>query len=314
MTVDVLIPTYKPGRKFAALLHMLEKQTVPPDQILVMNTEEKFWNGEGLPKLSQLKVRHLSKAEFDHGGTRNRAAGYSKADILVFMTDDAVPADTHLLERLAEAVAGTGPEGEPVAAAYAKQLPAEDCRFIERYTRSFNYPDTGAVKTKADLPRLGIKTYFASNVCCAYRREIFEQLGGFVESTIFNEDMLFAAKAVQAGYAVAYVPEARVVHSHNLSPMEQFRRNFDMGVSQADHPEVFADVPAEGEGIRLVKQTARYVLRKGRPWLLPSLVVTSGCKYLGYRLGKRYRALPHRLVLWCSMSPYYWNRKWRKQP
>ncbi len=47
---------------------------------------------------------------------------------------------------------------------------------------------------------------------------------------------------------------------------------------------------------------------------MPSLVVTSGCKYLGYRLGKRYRALPHRLVLWCSMSPYYWNRKWRKQP
>ena len=35
MTVDVLIPTYKPGRKFAALLHMLEKQTVPPEQILV---------------------------------------------------------------------------------------------------------------------------------------------------------------------------------------------------------------------------------------------------------------------------------------
>lgn len=53
-----------------------------------------------------------------------------------------------------------------------------------------------------------------------------------------------------------------MIHSHNLSPLEQFHRNFDMAVSQADHPEVFEGLPSEGEGIRLVKQTAVKLLKK----------------------------------------------------
>ena len=150
-------------------------------------------------------------------------------------------------------------------------------------------------------------------MCCAYRKDIFEKLEGFTGRTIFNEDMIYAAGAIQAGYGVAYVPEARVIHSHNLSPMQQFRRNFDMAVSQAEHPEIFAEIRSESEGIRLVKQTALWLLKKGRFWLLPSLAVTSGCKYLGYRLGKQYEKLPRKMVLWCSMSPVYWEKKWRKR-
>ncbi len=313
MTVDVLIPVYKPDRRFAGLLQMLQRQTVRPGRIIIMNTEEKYWNPRGYEDIPGLEVHHLAKEDFDHGGTRNQAAGYSDADIVVFMTDDAVPADEHLIERLLDAFSWTGPKGETVAEAYARQLPASDCRVIERYTRGFNYPAESRVKTAADLPQLGIKTCFASNVCCAYRRDVFETLGGFTKSTIFNEDMIYASGAIRAGYAIAYAADARVVHSHNLTPMQQFHRNFDMAVSQAEHPEVFADLPAEGEGIRLVKQTAAYLIRSGRFWLVPSLVLTSGCKYLGYRLGRNYQKLPRRAVLWCSMSPLYWDKKWRKQ-
>ena len=93
------------------------------------------------------------------------------------------------------------------------------------------------------------------------------------------------------GYAVAYTADARVVHSHNYSGIQQLRRNFDLAVSQAQHPEIFADVPSEGEGIRMVKQTAGYLLRK-RPYLIPKLIWQSGCKYLGFRLGRRYERLP----------------------
>ncbi len=47
MTVDVLIPVYKPDRRFARLLQMLKKQTVVPDRIIIMNTEKAYWNAEG---------------------------------------------------------------------------------------------------------------------------------------------------------------------------------------------------------------------------------------------------------------------------
>ena len=97
-----------------------------------------------------------------------------------------------------------------------EQLPDKDCDIIERYTRSFNYPEEQR-KTKADLDRLGIKTFFCSNVCTMYRRSIYEKLGGFRKAHHFNEDMIFAGKLIQEGYAIAYVAEARVVHSHNYT-------------------------------------------------------------------------------------------------
>ena len=111
-------------------------------------------------------------------------------------------------------------------------------------------------------------------------------------------------KTVSAGVVAA---DAMVYHSHNYGCAAQLKRNFDLGVSQAQHPEIFEKYPSEGEGIRMVKQTAAYVCRIGRPWLLVPLFFQSGCKYLGYLLGKHYRLLPRWLILRCTMSRTWWR-------
>ena len=191
--------------------------------------------------------------------------------------------------------------------AYARQLPGKGSSEAERYTRQFNYPEQSRVKTKEDLSELGIKTFFCSNVCAAYRRDVFDSLGGFVNRAIFNEDMLYAAKAVEAGYGIAYVSQAMVYHSHNYTYRQQFRRNFDLGVSQADHPEVFAAYPSESEGIRLVKSTVAHLKKKGMWNKIPSVIIQSGFKYMGYLMGKRYRRLPGRIVTACSSNREYWS-------
>ena len=128
-----------------------------------------------------------------------------------------------------------------------------------------------------------------------------------MERTIFNEDMIYAGTLVKAGYGIAYEAEAKVIHSHNYSCMQQFHRNFDLGVSQAQYPEIFADVPSEGEGMKLVKKTFSYLIKIGHIWLIPGFVMQSAFKYAGYFLGKRYRKLPRKMILWCSMSPSYWS-------
>lgn len=307
-TVAVLVPTYRPDKKFSRLLQMLQHQTYPVKQIIIMNTEQSLWNENGYQGIPGLEVHHVTKTEFDHGGTRKKGMEYVKTDVCICMTQDAVPADAYLVENLVKALYQKMQE-EPIASAYARQLPDKDCRLIERYTRSFNYPEESRVKTEADLPNLGIKTYFCSNVCAAYRMDIYDRLDGFVDQAIFNEDMLYAAQVIDAGYGIAYAADAKVIHSHNYSGLQQLHRNFDLAVSQAQHPEVFASVPSEGEGIRMVKQTANY-LKEQRKWhLLPELVYQSGCKYLGYRLGKRYRLLPMPLVRKLTMNPTYWNRQ-----
>ena len=163
------------------------------------------------------------------------------------------------------------------------------------------------LKGKEDEDELGIKTYFCSNVCAAYRRDIYLKLGGFTKKTIFNEDMIFAGHAVEAGYQIAYAADAQVIHSHNYTAMQQLHRNFDLGVSQADHPEVFGRLHSEGEGIRLVKKTAKWLVENGHVLLLPQLVMASGSKYAGYWLGKHYKKLPEGLIRSLTMNPAYWE-------
>jgi rhamnosyltransferase len=302
-TVDVIVPTYKPDAQFRELLKRLHKQEYPIRKILIMNTGENFWDPRLQEAFPDLEVHHIRKSEFDHGGTRKEAARYSDAQVLVYMTQDALPADPHLIGKLVEKL-----YSEPdLAACYARQLPKDDCGFLERYTRSFNYPDVDSVKRLGDLPRYGIKTYFCSNVCAAYRRDLFEANGGFVPRTIFNEDMIYAGSMIQKGYGIAYAAQAKVLHSHNYTAMQQFKRNFDLGVSQAEHPEIFRDVPSEGEGFALVKKSFCYLLKQGRFYLIPKLIIQSGCKYAGYLLGKNFRRLPHRCILACTMMQDYWR-------
>lgn len=303
--INVIIPAYKPGKEFRTLLKRLEGQDCPPDRIIVMNTEEQYWDKSLEKEFPTLEVHHLPKSEFDHGATRRKAAQLSDSEIMVFMTQDAMPADKKLITNLVRPII----ENENTGTSYARQLPASNCRFLEKYTRSFNYPAVSSLKTEKDVGKYGIKTYFCSNVCAAYDKHIYEKTGGFPESAIFNEDMIYTGNMVKAGYAAAYAADAKVIHSHNYSCIQQFHRNFDLGVSQAEHPEIFEGVPSEGEGIRLVKKSMGYLMKTAHIWLIPQLVMTSAAKYAGYFFGKRYRKLPAKVIMACTMNPGYWDGK-----
>lgn len=307
-SVDVILLTYKPEKQLLELIKAVENQTYPIRKIIIMNTEESyfeklFYGTRFFERYKNIEVHHISEKEFDHGRTRAKAVKYSKSDVFVCMTQDVLPEDNKLIQKLIDALS----QGDDIAAAYARQMPKPDCREIERYTRKFNYPETAEIKSAADIDRIGIKTFFCSNVCAAYIREIYENMGGFVKKAIFNEDMIYAGHAVNAGYRIAYAADARVIHSHNYTCMQQFRRNFDLGVSQAQHPEVFDVVSSESEGIKLVKDTIKHLIKTKHKRLIPFLIVSSGYKLVGYQLGKHYESLPEGVVKWCSANKSYWN-------
>jgi len=335
---DVLIPVCKPDEKLDRLLTMLSLQTVVPEQVILMLTltggkedgelrrkyavdvpgyfhkgclpdaykKAGWWiqSGRSTKEIKKIDIElyTLPQTEFDHGGTRNAAAGLANHDFYIFFTQDAVPDNEHTIEYLLESF-----EDPQVGAAYARQLPAFDAGEIERYTRRFNYPPHSCLKTAADKEKLGIKTYFCSNVCAAYRKTAYEEMGGFVLHTIFNEDMIMAAQLISAGYAICYAANSRVIHSHNYNCRQQFSRNFDLAVSQIEYKEYFGDVKSESEGVRLVAATAKYLIKKRKFHLLPKLVFQSGAKYLGYRLGRAYENLPPAWVHTFSMNKNYWK-------
>lgn len=306
--VDILIPTYKPGEQFLELIEMLNKQSIPIRNIIVMNTEAVYWEQltnktPDLLNYKNIQVHHILQADFDHAATRHAGMCLSDADICVCMTQDAIPSDTELLERLIAPL-----EDEKIAISYARQLPRRGAGPVESFTRIFNYPEISRRKTLSDIDTLGVKAFFCSDVCAAYNRATYEKLGGFVAPAIFNEDMIYAAGALKAGYDVYYAADAMVLHSHEYCFMQQLRRYFDLAVSQVMHPEVFSGISSEREGKRLVLATCKHLIQIKKPFQIIDLIVQSGGKYVGYFLGKRYQKMSKKMICFLSASPYYWEK------
>lgn len=300
MTFDIIIPTYKPGTEFNELLKGILIQTLKPDNIFIINTEEKFWKKE-FEDILPINVTHIKKSDFDHGATRRMGAELSKADIFICMTQDARPKNGMLFSNLLSAFSD-----EKVALVYARQETDEKAGEIERYTREFNYPDKDRIKTKEDIKTMGIKAWFCSDVCAAYRKSVYSEAGGFVKRTVFNEDMLMAAKLMEMDFKIVYKADARVVHYHEYSMKQQFTRNFDLGASHREYKEVFEKVSSYKEGKKLVKDTAVHLLKSGKFYLIPKLVFHSAAKLIGYKLGKKYDKLPKSMVMkFCMNKDYF---------
>lgn len=301
LTVDIIIPTYKPGEKFERLMAGLKKQSYPIHKIFIINTKSGPFPWDITGPDSNIIVKEIDASEFDHGGTRHMATALSHADIFICMTQDAVPADTEMVSELIRPF-----EDSRVACTYGRQLPDKGCDVIERYTRGFNYPAEKCVKDIKSIDKMGIKTFFCSDVCAAYRRIYYEEQGGFIKRAIFNEDMIMAGTLLKAGYICVYAADARVVHSHNYTYIQQFKRNFDMAVSQEENPDIFKGIHSESEGMKLVRRTAGYLIKIRKPWLIPDLILKSGFKFLGFKFGHHYKRLPQRVVLRMTSNPKYW--------
>lgn len=104
----------------------------------------------------RIRIIPVMQSEFDHGGTRALGMDKSTAEFVLMMTQDAVPADEHLIENLLACM-----EDASVAVAYARQLARPNSGRVERMTRIYNYPAQSRIKSEDDKKELGVKTYFA---------------------------------------------------------------------------------------------------------------------------------------------------------
>lgn len=303
--IDVLIPVYKPDEKLRILISRLMQQTVLPRYIYLLHTLEEapqslsgFYEEEWKESIREIPIE---KKDFDHGGTRAYGASLSDANFLLFMTQDAIPVNQTLLENLMVPFAD-----KKIGACYARQIPRKEAKTVEKLIRQFNYPDTDRIQSAEDVDTLGIKAYFLSDVCAVYRKSVYEEAGGFVKKTIFNEDMIMAADMLAAGYRVAYASLAKVVHSHSYTLKQQFMRNFDLGVSQVQYKRVFEGISSESEGISMVKTICAYLVKHGQALAIPYFLLDCAAKFMGYRLGRNYYRLPMRTIRACSMNKEYW--------
>lgn len=299
-TVAIIIPVLNGGSLWKMCVSALVRASTDKRRVFVVDSGSSD-GSEVDAKEAGFDVLKIAKETFDHGGTRQMAAERLKEyDILIYMTQDAILATPDALDLLVSSF--TDPR---VGVAYGRQLPHGGASPIEAHARLFNYPEQSNKRTMADKSRMGIKAAFSSNSFAAYRTKALFNVGGFPSKLILGEDMVVAARMLQVGWAVAYVADAQVYHSHDYTVSQQFKRYFDIGVMHRDQSWILDSFgKPEVEGLRFMRSELSY-LGKTAPWLIPKAFVGIFAKYVGYKLGKKARHLPVKIRRKMTMHKGY---------
>lgn len=302
--IGLCVPTYRGAKELRPALEAWAGLVPRVHRALVVDSSSDDGTTELMASIG-FTCHVIPGIEFDHGGTRQLAIEMlDDCEIVVFLTQDAVPTSVESIDKLVAAFAD--PE---IAIAYGRQLPRPGAGPIEAHARLFGYPAQSRVKSKQSIPEIGLRAAVVSNSFAAYRRSALMSLGGFPAGTLFGEDTLTGAKAILAGHKIAYVGDATVYHSHGYSLCQEFRRYFDNGAFYSRERWILdAFGKAEGSGKAYVVSEMKHLLRTA-PWLLPVSMTTVLVKYLGYKVGSMERRIPARFKLHMSMNKPFWRRE-----
>lgn len=260
-----------------------------------------------------VRVLQIPAQEFGHGKTRNLAAAQAQGDYLVFLTQDATPANPQWLAQLIAPL-----QADPaIAGAYSRHLPRPQCHPME-WRRIVQMELSGRPESQIntaqgnpaylDNPAL---YYFFSNVSSVLRRTVWQDFP-FPEVE-FAEDQLWAKQVLEAGYKTAYCADSLVYHSHSYGPWDNFCRHFDHAwallcpsSASAHHTTLKDCVPTALRGARADLafwyhqngQSKGQVLRR---WALPAVSWHLAAQ-LGLWLGERADRLPGALRRFCSFQ------------
>lgn len=300
-TVSIVIPTLNAAAYLPELARSFETQTLIPIEVLVIDSESTDSTTQVADSLGWLTAS-IPRSEFDHGNTRNMGARLTTGGVIVFITQDAMPANSDWLRELTLPL-----EDDTIGATFSRQVARDDASLREKYARLGNYPSTPTVYSLEDVDRVGVRAMFLSNVSSATRRTTFEAVGGFASRAILNEDGYYAAALLERGLSVAYVPASEVLHSHDYGATMQFRRYFDIGVSHTDGPPLMRGAATTGAGLKFAVGQIRYLVQEQAFGEVLFSVIETGAKALGYNLGKRYSALPMTWRRALGWNKRYWN-------
>jgi glycosyltransferase involved in cell wall biosynthesis len=231
-SISVLMPTWN-GEEFLerVLAALAAQRCALPWDVLVVDSGSKDRTlailGEWQARFPvPLRVQHIHQCAFDHGDTRNLLAVESRGDLLVYLTQDAIPSGPDWLATLASNF-----EDPRVGAAYSRNLPRPDAEVL---TRVFSEHDPGYTAGRREQKLPDIATYAGfgphekrllfncNDVAAAYRRDLWRAHP--FPRTEFGEDLLMARALIEAGYTVVYDDVATVEHSHDYGPDEMRKR------------------------------------------------------------------------------------------
>jgi glycosyltransferase involved in cell wall biosynthesis len=270
--VTVAIPVYNGARYLDEVLTAVRAQRTDREaELLIVDSG----SGDGSLEIAErhgARIHRIPQREFSHGGTRNLAMRLAEGEHVAFLTQDATPAHDGWLAALLEGFEQAG----DVALVFGPHDPRPDASHMIKCEMERHFATFGD-GASIDVQRLG---HSAAEIA-AYRRfpgrlTFFSDVNGCVakwawreipyRSVPYAEDQLLGREMIEAGYAKAYHPLARVIHSHDYPPVAFLRRYFDEFRSLRevlDHVEVAHPVYTPLTIRGLVGHDRRWLERQG---------------------------------------------------
>jgi glycosyltransferase involved in cell wall biosynthesis len=155
------------------------------------------------------KIVHIKPGDFTFGRSLNLGCAQARGEFLVFASAHVYPLYRDWIESLLAPFIDAS-----VALVYGKQRGTHTTRYSEHQQFARMYPEESLVPQRHPL---------CNNANAAIRRDLWK-LHKYDESLSGLEDLEWATWAIGQGYLLAYAADAEVIHVHEESPSQVFKR------------------------------------------------------------------------------------------
>jgi rhamnosyltransferase len=218
LRVSIVLRSFNEAWALRSTLDALQAQAYRNWELIAFDSGSCDGSVELIRQAKPVHLIQMLPHEYRPGRVLNQGMELARNERVIFLNADATPQGNGWLEPLVSALADP-----KVAAAYGRQIPRPDCEavFARDYDRCF-----AAGRGSAQ------REHFFSMVSSGLRRDVWARRG-FRETMQYSEDDEYARWCRAEGYRVAYCPGSVVMHSHNYTPRQAYKRSFGEGWASA---------------------------------------------------------------------------------
>ena len=218
--ISVIIPAYNSAETLPACLQALSRQTLPTDEVIVVDDGSQDSTVE---LAQQAGVKVVAQSHSGPAAARNLGArsARSQADLILFTDSDCEPGPDWV-RVLCQPFADENVVG--VKGTYLTRQKEWVARLVQQ-----------EYEAKYERMSRQASIDFIDTYSAAYRRDIFLKNGGFDEAFPVPsvEDQEFSFRLARKGYRLLFAREASVYHHHDCNLNEYIRRKYGIGYWKA---------------------------------------------------------------------------------
>ncbi len=208
MKISIVIRAFNEEKSIGRLLFGITQQTYQDVEIILVDSGS---TDSTLEIASQypVKIVHIDPDEFTFGKSLNRGIEASSGEIVVITSAHCYPVYPDWLAQLVKPF-----EEGSVALSYGRQRGGETNHFSEHQFFRKYFPENTVLQQAQP---------YSHNANAAIRKDLWEE-HPYNENLTGLEDLAWSSWAMDTGYTIAYVAEAEVIHQHDETWRQVYRR------------------------------------------------------------------------------------------